>query len=281
MTEKRPTLVTLVFSHYNEKARWSLDHCGIAHHEKAYLPGFSQLGVMMATGGKGGAADAVSSRFSTPILLLPSGEKLCDSTDIAEWASKQIGGGGPGPLFPSPEVRELVVDLGRNLGPYTRLVAYARVFRSKTAMANMAKRNVGAAQAFAFRAMSPLGKRYLTKFLGITPEREARALERVWEQIERMDARLERSPYLAGDRFTAADITFASLLSPALLVQPEEGHGAVLPRLDEMDEETRVLIAKVRGTQAGAFALEMYRDHRRNGPKTHETAEKQPRKNLI
>ena len=195
MTKERShRLVTLAFSHYNEKARWSLDWCGIAYDEKAYLPGFSQLGVMMATRGRGGKADAVSSKFSAPIFITSGGEELCDSTDIAEWASKQIGSGGPGPLFPTQDVREIVIDLGRNLGPYTRLVAYARAFRSETAMHTMAKKNVGRAQALAFRVLMPIGKPLLAKKLGVTKEGEARAVERVREQIRKMDARLEKTP---------------------------------------------------------------------------------------
>src|SRR5262245_22479545 len=61
-------LVTLVFSHYNEKARWALDYCGIDYEERPYMPGFSQLGVMLATRGRGGAADNHSTRWSTPVI---------------------------------------------------------------------------------------------------------------------------------------------------------------------------------------------------------------------
>jgi glutathione S-transferase len=260
--ERSHRLVTLAFSHYNEKARWSLDWCGIAYDERAYLPGFSQLGVMMATRGRGGKADAVSSKFSAPIFITSGGEELCDSTDIAEWASKQIGSGGPGPLFPTQDVREIVIDLGRNLGPYTRLVAYARAFRSETAMRTMAK-NVGRAQALAFRLLMPIGKPLLAKKLGVTKEGEARAVERVREQVRKMDARLEKTPYLVGEQFTAADITLAALLAPMLLVQPEEGIRTVYPSQRELDDDTRELIAEMRGTRSGKHALRMFREHRR------------------
>jgi glutathione S-transferase len=272
MTKERPhRLVTLAFSHYNEKARWSLDWCGLAYDEKAYLPGFSQLGVMIATRGRGGKTDAVSSKFSAPIFLTSGGEELCDSTDIAEWASKQIGNGGPGPLFPTPDVREIVIDLGRNLGPYTRLVAYARAFRSETAMRTMAKKNVGRAQALAFRLLMPIGKPLLAKKLGVTKEGEARAVERVREEVRKMDARLEKTPYVVGEQFTAADITLAALLAPALLVQPEEGIGTVYPSQRELDHDTRELIAEMRGTRAGKHALRMFREHRRKKTRSIET----------
>src|SRR6185436_16120405 len=148
-------LVTLAFSHYNEKARWALDWCGVDYEERRFLPGFSQLGVAVATRGRGGKADKVSSRWSTPVLVTREGERLCDSTDIARWASERAGGGSPGPLFPRPEVLELVEGFGTKLGPATRLVAYWYALRSPTAMRTLAERNVSRRQALAFRAVAP------------------------------------------------------------------------------------------------------------------------------
>ena len=36
-----PTLITISFSHYCEKARWALDRCGIEFRERANLPLFA------------------------------------------------------------------------------------------------------------------------------------------------------------------------------------------------------------------------------------------------
>lgn len=38
MTNEKYHLITIVFSHYNEKARWGLDYFGIPYTESAYLP---------------------------------------------------------------------------------------------------------------------------------------------------------------------------------------------------------------------------------------------------
>ena len=83
-------LVTLAFSHYNEKARWALDVCGVEYREERWMPGFSQLAVLAATKGKGGKRDDVSSRLSTPVLITSEGETIVDSTDVARWASRRI-----------------------------------------------------------------------------------------------------------------------------------------------------------------------------------------------
>jgi glutathione S-transferase len=255
-------LVTIAFSHFNEKARWALDYCGVDYVERKFMPGFSHFGVMLATGGRGGKADAVSSRWSTPILVTRDGERLCDSTEIAHWASARAGGGSPGPLFPTAEVDELVAHFGRVIGPSTRVVAYWHALRSKTAFRTLAENNVSRRQALAFRAFAPLGGLLIKRGLGIDEGRKERAIERVKKEIALVEARLEGHRYLVGDGFTAADLTFASLFSPALLVTPAEGYGAAYPTVDELSSEAKDLVAEMRATKAGKFALEMFRLHR-------------------
>ena len=255
-------LVTLVFSHYNEKARWALDYCGIPYDEQRFMPGFSQLGVLVATRGRGGRADAVSTRFSTPVLLT-EGATLCDSTEIARWASSHANGGGPGPLFPDPAVLDLVDRFGRDLGPHTRLVGYWHAFRSQTAMRTLAERNVGRWQALAFRMLAPIGRGLIKRGLDVTDERCRRSLDRVRTELAMVEERLARGPYLVGDSFTAADLTFAALMAPLLAPSREEGYGATLPTADELGPDARALVAEMRSTRAGRFALDMYRRHRR------------------
>lgn len=259
---RKHRLVTLVFSHYNEKARWALDDCGIDYEEHRLMPGFSQLGVMIATRGRGGQADNVSTRFSTPVLITREGEHLCDSTDIARWASKQAGDR----LFPNEEVSALVDHYSRSYGAHTRRAAYWHVFRSERALAKMATANVGRVQALAYRAMAPVNSFAIRKLLDITDEAYARSLARIREVLEEAGRRLERSEYLAGDSFTAADLTFAALSAPVLLVSREEGYGATFPSLDDFQSDTRELVEEIRATRAGKFVLEVFRRHRHSRP---------------
>lgn len=265
MATAQHRLVTLAFSHYNEKARWALDWCGIPYREDRYLPGFSQLAVLGATRGRGGRADRVSTRLSTPVLITREGRALCDSTEIARWASAAIAGGDgdPGPLFPHAEVGKWVDHFGTALGPYTRLVGYYHVLRAPAAMRAMVRANVGAAQALGFRAVAPLGKRLLARSLGVTAERAARAVERVRAEVERVEQRLASRRYLVGDTFTAADLTYAALLAPALLVSASEGYGATFPDVEQLPEDARTLVDEMRARPGGQFALDMYCSHRR------------------
>ena len=65
--------------------------------------------------------------------------------------------------------------------------------------------------------------------------------------------------FLAGDRFTAADLTFASLAAPVLL--PAECR-AVQPALDGVPAAMRDEILRFRETDAGRFALRMFSQQR-------------------
>lgn len=259
-------LVTLAFSHYNEKARWSLDACGVAYREERWMPGFSQLAVLAATKGRGGKRDGVSSRLSTPVLITDGGEALVDSTDIVKWASRRAPSGDD-PLYPAGlgrEIDELVAHFGKRLGPHTRLAAYHYALPSKTVMRTLADGNVGRAQALAFRVLAPLGKQLIKRGLGVTAARAEKSIGRVREALSLVEDRLGTGAYLVGDRFTAADLTFASLLAPLLLVTREEGYAATLPTLDEVGPVAAELVAEVRSSKAGSFALEMFKRHRRS-----------------
>jgi glutathione S-transferase len=259
---KENRLVTIVFSHYNEKARWALDWTGTDYVEEAWMPFFSHFAVIAATRGKGGRSDSASSRFSTPILVTKDGQRICDSTDIARWASAKLPGD---PLFPTPGVIDLVERFGKTIGPSTRLVAYWHLLKSKTALRTITERNVGPVQSTAFRALAPFAKQAIQRTLGVDDRRKARAIEKVKGELVFVEELLSKHRYLAGDHFTAADLTFASLFVPATLPTREEGFAAALCDQSELSEEARDLVAEMRATRAGKFALEMFAKHR------HET----------
>lgn len=252
-----PRLITLAFSHYNEKARWSLDRYGVAYREEPHMPFVCSMAVAVATRGRGGTADRASSRFSTPVLLLEDGRTLTDSTTIARFAA-----GGDPSFFPSDEVTSLVDHLGDRLGPYTRALAYWQVLRHPGMIERLADANVGRAEARAFRALLPLVRSNLKRLLNLSETLRDKSMNRLNTELDAAAARLEHTPYLCGQDFTAADLTFAALLSPVLCVSPEEGFGAALPALDTLDAEARELVEQTRAHPAGRFALRMFAEQR-------------------
>jgi glutathione S-transferase len=67
-------------------------------------------------------------------------------------------------------------------------------------------------------------------------------------------------PYLCGDRFTAADLTFSALAASVLM--PSE-YGVPLPQPGELPVTMAAVVREFRAHPAGAHALAMYRDERR------------------
>ena len=222
------------------------------------MPFVCSLAVAVATRGRGGAADRASSRYSTPVLILSDGRILTDSTDIVRFAA-----GPDDALFPNTEVTELVDHYGDRLGPYTRLLAYWHLGRHRGMIEQLAADNVGRREAWVFKRIVPLAGSQLTRALNLTQSGHDRALSRLRQELDDAASRLEHRDYLCGNRFTAADLTFASLVAPALCLTPEQGFGAVLPELASLDDEAQALIGEVRTHPAGQFALRMFAEERR------------------
>jgi len=251
-------LITLSFSHYNEKARWALDRFAVPYREERYLPFFCSMAVAVATRGRGGAADRTSSRYSTPVLITENGRVLTDSTEIARFAAGRVDS-----LFPSDEVTSLVDHYGDRLGPYTRLLAYWHVLRHPGMIERLAEANVGRRQVQVFRWLLPVARPNLERSFNLTEASRDKAMVRLREELDTTATKLEQTRYLCGDHFTAADLTFAALVAPVLCITPEEGYGAVLPSFADLNPEARELVEEIRAHPAGQFALRMYAEERR------------------
>ncbi|MEZ4442995.1 MAG: glutathione S-transferase [Polyangiaceae bacterium] len=256
-------LITIPFSHYNERARWGLDVCGLRYVERGYLPGLHLLPVAWATKGKG-RADHASSRFSTPVLVTEGGEVLADSEAILRFANDRRAEGVPD-LYASPEVAAIHRELHDDLGPHARRLAYHALFAQPHLLRALAFEAAGEPQTTLFwlsrhRMMVLLRRRF-----DITDEGVARSREVVRRVFTMVGERLHGRAYLAGERFSAADLTFAALGSLMLLPSREEGFvGPTLPSLDVVGPALRDLVDELRATPAGQHGLRIYREHRRS-----------------
>jgi glutathione S-transferase len=110
------------------------------------------------------------------------------------------------------------------------------------------------------RLAFPLLRRFMSRAMRIDQEHALRSRDKLRSVFDAMSERLgDGRPYLMGDRFGVADLTFAALATPLLTPaeHPLRRHTkAELPAT--MGDEVRAL----RETAAGLFALRMYRDHR-------------------
>jgi glutathione S-transferase len=110
----------------------------------------------------------------------------------------------------------------------------------------------------------PLFRGLINRVLEIRPgiEREDEAV--IWEELDFVAGLLaDGRPHLCGDRFGAADVTFAAMAAP-LVVPPV--YGTALPQPDVLPADTAALVERAREHPAGRYALGLYADYRRQPP---------------
>ena len=205
--------------------------------------------------------DKVSSKYSTPVLVKNDNTLICDSRAIVRFASDTYSNPGTN-LFPNSEVSVLQDEYHDQLGPHTRRIAYDFGFREPSVMFELAANNASVAEARMFKILFPIGKAMLKRRLNISDESVLRSREKVIAVFDSVAERLKEQPFLAGERFTAADMSFACMAAPVLVVQPEDGYGAWLPRVDDCPPDLRDYAKMMRRHPAGAYALKIYREHR-------------------
>lgn len=247
-----PTLITIPISHYCEKARWALDWAGIGYRERAHLQVLHWIPVARAGGKK-----------TAPVLVW--GDRVfADSTDIVEEASARAPSGRG--LFPddpaaATEVRELQRDFDAGLGPEGRRWLYYGLRGRRDIAVAYGCTGVPAWQRRALPFAYPLAARIIDRYLDVTPATAARSEAAVRTTFDAVAKRLgDGRPYLCGERFGAADLTFAALAAP-LLMPPE--YGVPLPQPEELPTAMAATVRELRDHPAGAYALKMFREERR------------------
>jgi glutathione S-transferase len=244
-------LITIPISHYCEKARWALDRAGIAYRERPHLQVIHWAAVRRAGGGR-----------TAPVLVCGD-TVLPESADIVAWADSRM----PDELRLYPddeagarEIRALERDFDERLGPHARLWMYDKIRGRRDLALAYGVTGVPAwerrALAVGYGAMS----RVIDRYLGVTATAAAASELEVRDVFDSVAARLaDGRPYLLGDRFTAADLTF-SALAAAVLMPPE--YGVPLPGPDELPAPMAAKVRELRAHPAGAHALEMFRRER-------------------
>jgi glutathione S-transferase len=245
-------LVTIPISHYCEKARWALERAGLEYVEERHVQGVHRVAARRAGGGR-----------TVPVLIAPEGV-LGESREVIEYADARVE--PERRLFPGEpdlrrEVGALCAWLDDDLGPAGRRLMYSHMLDQRRVMFPVNCDGVPRWERWALGALWPVGARWVARELGIGPETPGEDERRVWAAFDVIGERLgDGRRYLFGDRFTAADLTFASLAAPA--VAPSE-YTVPLPELPDLAEHTADLVRRFRAHPAGAFALRMFRDQRR------------------
>jgi glutathione S-transferase len=248
-------LLTIPISHFCEKARWALERAGLDYVEERHIQGVHQLKARRAGGGT-----------TVPVLVTEEGV-FAESEDILCYADERTG--EERRLFPADgPLREEVVALCRwldeGLGPDGRRLMYAHMLELKGPMLRVNNQGVPTWEARMMSALWPLMTRWGRRELGIGPATIRDDEERVRHAFDAVAQRLaDGRPHLCGERFGAADLTFACLAA-AVVVPPK--YGVRLPQPDELPEHVARVVRGFREHPAGAYAMELFRTERRADP---------------
>jgi len=245
-------LVTIPISHYCEKARWALERVSIPYSEERHVQGIHMLAARRAGGG-----------ITVPVLVTPDGS-IADSADILHWVDARTP--AEHRLFPTQgrerdQVEGLCRRLDGELGPKGRRLMYVQVFAQHDLALKFNNQGVPVWEDRAIRHGWPLAKRVIHRKLQITRGVEIADEAAVWRELDFVaDLLTDGRPWLCGERFGAADLTFAALSAP-IVVPPE--YGVALPPLDEFTPAVVEFVKRAREHPAGRYALTLFAEQRR------------------
>ena len=151
--------------------------------------------------------------------------------------------------------------LDDRLGPRGRRLMYINMLGERDLMLRFNNNGVPRWEDRAMRLAFPLAARWAAKELGITPGIETDDEAAVWQEFDFVAELLsDGRSHLCGDRFTAADLTFAAL-SASIIVPPV--YGTPLPQPDVLPPHIAALVTSAREHPAGRYALSLYHQRRR------------------
>ncbi len=248
-TPSRPwKLITIPISHYCEKARWAIDRLSFPYVEQPHMLPFHRS----ATQAVGGT--------SVPVLVTDTGS-FTDSTEILRYLDTLTP--KPDRLYPSDaalrqQVETLETVFNLELGPETRRWGYFHILDNDEILHRQWGQGIPPREQALFPKMLPKLRTMVREALNISAASATNALEIIHRIFASVNDRLaDGRPYLVGDQFTAADLTFAALAAPMLL--PPE-HPMSITGFKTVPEPMAREIATCRRSPAGKFVLRLYRD---------------------
>lgn len=201
----RLTLYTFAMSHYSEKIRWTLDHSRIPYREVCMTPVFHMLPALR-----------MGRRRQTTLPILQSADvAVQDSPRILEWLIEHRGPLDTLPKDNLPQIREVAHRFDA-IGKDVARFLYANSFGSADEhIQRLWTEHASAGQAAFIRGAYPVIRWAFKRKLHITPQRADLARERITKVMDWLEPQLKDGrTYLVANRFSAADITAASLLAP-------------------------------------------------------------------
>jgi glutathione S-transferase len=232
MTNDPPVLWHLKVSHYNEKARWALDHKRVPHLRRAVDAGLHRPIAKRLTGG------------STFPVLVVDGQAIGDSTRIIAELERRHP---EPPLYPDErQARDRALALedffDEELGPYTRLLVIHHAMADARLLLDTFTPDLPRRRRLVARAGFRRVRRELAATFGIDEPGVQHAYQKVRAAGRRFQAEVEPGGYLDAGGFGVADLTLASLVAPVVAPeqfpypQPQRDHPLLEPARDALGE---------------------------------------------
>ncbi len=200
--------------------------------------------------------------ITVPVLVTPDGV-IGDSADIIAWVDERTP--PEHRLFPAEaaarnEVERVCRRFDEGLGPAGRRLIYVHMLAQHKLALRFNNEGVPGWEDRAIRYGWPFARGFAKRALGIRPGIEVEDEAAVWREFDFVaDLLSDGRPYLCGERFGAADLTFAALSGP--LIVPAT-YGVPLPQPDVLSPGMAALVERAREHAAGRYALTLYAEHR-------------------
>lgn len=249
---KAPLLVNLAPAVSTDVCRWCFEYWGMAHRESMHVPIFHVLALAWHR----------ASNSDRPVVVDGSDRYKTEAEITAHFD----------PLAPTE--RRLIPDgeLGQRVLAETNY--YHKTMRSGTVHYmywNLLKHKQLIWPSFTTgtpgvepplaQVLYPLIKFALITSLGLSEANAAKGIKTVSAGFDRVEAALsDGRPYLLGEQFTLADLTFAASAAPIILANGYAGH---MPELEAVPVDMQTVILELRQRPAGIFAQRMYDLHRK------------------
>ena len=221
-------LITIPISHYCEKARWSLDRAGIGYREERHIQGIHRVVARRVGGG-----------MTVPVLVteervIPESRR---SSNGSTNARPRMSGSSPRTPRSARRSTPYAAASTRSWGRRGGVSCTSTCSPSRASSAVTTTQGVPSWEHHFFRYSRPLTERLIRRVLDIRPGVEVQDEAAVFREFDFVAERLaDGRPYLCGDRFGAADLTFAALAA-SVLMPPQ--YGVRLPQPDEFVPDDR------------------------------------------
>jgi len=222
------------------------------YREERHVQGIHRFAARRAGGG-----------LTVPVLVTPDGA-IGESDEILAWVDARTP--TEQRLFPAErsarqEVESLCRRFDEELGPKGRRLMYVHLFTQPSLALRYNNQGVPRWEDRAIRYGWPLLRRLVGRALGISPGIEVEDEAAVFAELDFVAELLaDGRPHLCGERFGAADLTFAAM-SASIVIPPV--YGVPLPQPDVLPHRMAALVERARAHPAGRYALALFAKQRR------------------